>query len=413
MKNIGKFLCSKWTLGSLLVVLFYGMCMVGIYFSGYKVVPKKLNNLPVAVVNQDTQSYKLKKQLVRQLPFKHVKYHYSLKKAKEKLRNKKIYLIVDIPTNFQKNVTKGEKANLHFYVNEANPMTAVSGMENVANTIGATVENKITQKRGKAIFTAVQLKQLKAQLTKAVQESPQQAQAIQTKGTTTAKGIKRQANNLYSPQNGGISYKLHKINKVKSGMNHTMAPFFLSLAFYIGSMIGALVLYLSFSEFVYKVGKLKTYGLSELAMLLIAIIAPVCILGIATWLNNFSSTEFMNLWLSHGLELFAAMNFNFIFNLLLGQLGIMINVPIMMIQIVSGAGLIPKLILPPFFKFMSIISPTYYAIQADFSILGDRLDIGHHLISLIYLSVVTIIISLCIVIFKKYNKKIGESKQLI
>lgn len=405
MKNIGKFLSNKWTIGALLVVLFYGICMVGIYFSGYKVVPNHLKDLPVAVVSQDPDSHTLKKQLVQQLPFKHVKHNYSLKEAKKKLREKDIYLIVNIPSKFQNKVAKGKKTNLHFYINEANPMTAVSGMESVAQTVGATVENSIYKKRGEAVFTAVQLKQLKAQLTQTIKEAPQQSQVIQAKGNITANNIKKQAHNLYNPANGGTSYKIHKINKVKSGMNHTMAPFFLSLAFYIGSMIGALVLYLAFSEFVHRVGKLKAYWLSELAMLLIAIIAPVCILGVATWLNKFSSTEFMNLWLSHGLELFAAMNFNFIFNLLLGQLGVMINVPIMMIQIVSGAGLIPKLILPAFFKFMSVISPTYYAIQADFSILGDQIGMGSQLMSLVYLAVGAIIISLLVIIIKQYGKQ--------
>ncbi len=413
MKSIGKFLCNKWTIGSLLIVLFYGMCMVGIYFSGYKVVPSHLKDLPIAVVSQDSDSHALKKQLVRQLPFKHIKYNYSLKTAKIKLKNKKIYLIVNIPTNFQKKIINGKKTNLHFYVNEANPMTAVSGMESVAKTVGATVENKITKKRGEAIFTTVQLKQLKAQLAKAIKEAPQQAKAIQAQGTVAERKLKKQADSLYNPKDGGVSYKLHKMNKVKSGMNHTMAPFFLALAFYIGSMIGALVLYLAFSEFSQKIGKFKAYGMSELAILLISVIAPVCILGIATWLNNFSSTEFMKLWLNHGLELFAAMNFNFIFNLLFGQLGIMFNVPIMMIQIVSGAGLIPKLILPGFFKFMSFISPTYYAIQADFGVLGNQVGIGQHLMSLIYLSVVIVIINLFIVMMKKYSKAVISEQSLL
>ncbi|GMA69775.1 hypothetical protein GCM10025879_10210 [Leuconostoc litchii] len=58
-----KFIVSKGVIGALIIVLFYGLLMVGIYFSGYKVVPSKINQLPVAIVNQDKDSTTLKKQL--------------------------------------------------------------------------------------------------------------------------------------------------------------------------------------------------------------------------------------------------------------------------------------------------------------------------------------------------------------
>jgi ABC-type multidrug transport system permease subunit len=114
-------------------------------------------------------------------------------------------------------------------------------------------------------------------------------------------------------------------------------------------------------------------------------------------------SEYTSLWLNHGFELFAALNINFIFNLLLGQLGVIINVPVMMIQIVSGAGLIPYLILPNFFKFMSNISPTYYAIQSDYNILGDRMNIANNLLLMLVLGLGSIICHLIIVALKKFQ----------
>ncbi|EEJ41588.1 hypothetical protein HMPREF0555_1834 [Leuconostoc mesenteroides subsp. cremoris ATCC 19254] len=62
-----KFIVSKGVIGALIIVLFYGLLMVGIYFSGYKVVPSKINQLPVAIVNQDKDSTTLKKQLKKKL----------------------------------------------------------------------------------------------------------------------------------------------------------------------------------------------------------------------------------------------------------------------------------------------------------------------------------------------------------
>ena len=57
--NFKKFLLNKGVIGALIIVLFYGLLMVGIYFSGYKAVPSKIDQLPVAVVSQDKDSTKI------------------------------------------------------------------------------------------------------------------------------------------------------------------------------------------------------------------------------------------------------------------------------------------------------------------------------------------------------------------
>lgn len=138
-----KFIVSKGVIGALIIVLFYGLLMVGIYFSGYKVVPSKINQLPVAIVNQDKDSTTLKKQLKKSLPFKHVKTDLNMKQAKSQLNDREIYLIIDIPKDFNANLKKIDgqsKGELKFYINYANPMTSVSAMETVAKSVGNHVQ---------------------------------------------------------------------------------------------------------------------------------------------------------------------------------------------------------------------------------------------------------------------------------
>ena len=400
MNAIKKFFTNKFTIASFLVILFYGMCMIGIYFSGYKVVPDKIEDLPIAIVNEDTDSEALAKQLTSEMPFNHIQKNDSLKTAKQKLKNRDVYLVIYIPKDFQSQIKNGESTEIGFYVNEANPMTAVQSMESVANTIGANVRQSIILTRDKEIFTKIELAQLKTELETLIAQNPTNSDSIQADGEEQTEKINTLASSLYKDN---ISYKIHKINHTKTGMNYTMAPFFISLAFYIGAMIGAMILALAFKEFAGKIGKWKAYGLAELAIIMMSIIAPLIILIVAKQMNHYSMSEYTSLWLNHGFELFAALNINFIFNLLLGQLGIIINVPVMMIQIVSGAGLIPYLILPNFFKFMSNISPTYYAIQSDYNILGDRMNIANNLLLMLVLGLGSIICHLIIVALKKFQ----------
>ncbi|MGO3500010.1 YhgE/Pip domain-containing protein [Leuconostoc falkenbergense] len=127
--NFKKFLLNKGVIGALIIVLFYGLLMVGIYFSGYKAVPSKIDQLPVAVVSQDKDSTKLADQLEDALPFKHIKKNLSLSEAKAQLNDRKIYLIINVPKNFNANLKKIDgksTAKLKFYINYADPTTEVN-----------------------------------------------------------------------------------------------------------------------------------------------------------------------------------------------------------------------------------------------------------------------------------------------
>ncbi|KRM96457.1 hypothetical protein FC19_GL000749 [Liquorilactobacillus aquaticus DSM 21051] len=410
MNNVRKFLISKGTIGALFMILFYGLVMVGTYFSGYKVIPHKVKDLPVAIVNQDNQSQGLKKQLKKDLPFHHVRTQYNLSQAQKKLKNRKVYMIIQIPQNFHNNIVKQKQnTNLKFWINESNPTTAVTAMESTANLIGSSIKNKVTLTSGQAIFTKSQLLALQSQTEQEIKNNPAAAKEIQAKAQQQSKNITSTSAALYKKAGNTVNYKIKKINKVPSGMNHSMAPFFLSLAFYIGSMIGAMILYMTYNEFVSIIGKWKSYALTELSIVLLAVIAPPLVIALAKHLNSFDNQAFLQLWMVHGTELFTALNVNFIFTLILGQLGILINMPFMLVQVVSGAGLIPAMILPRFFKIMSSVSPCFYTIQADFNLLYGGPDYHHLLLSLILLGLASIIIHLIIVSCKTY-KKFGVTK---
>ncbi|GAJ25395.1 hypothetical protein JCM15457_259 [Liquorilactobacillus sucicola DSM 21376 = JCM 15457] len=161
---------------------------------------------------------------------------------------------------------------------------------------------------------------------------------------------------------------------------------------------------MTYNEFIRTIGKWKSYALSEVSIILLAVIAPPIVLSLAKHLNGFDTQAFLHLWVVHGVELFTALNVNFIFTLILGQLGILINMPFMLIQVVSGAGLIPQIILPNFFKIMSKVSPCFYTIQADFNLLYGGPSNNRLILSLILLGLAAIAAHLVVVGCKTYKK---------
>ncbi len=144
-------------------------------------MPSKINQLPVAIVNQDKDSTTLKKQLKKSLPFKHVKTDLNMKQAKSQLNDREIYLIIDIPKDFNANLKKIDgqsKGELKFYINYANPMTSVSAMETVAKSVGNHVQKSVLLQQSKGILTATELSQLESETKSLITANPTQKDAI-------------------------------------------------------------------------------------------------------------------------------------------------------------------------------------------------------------------------------------------
>ncbi|MNC22507.1 hypothetical protein D3C75_705090 [compost metagenome] len=75
------------------------------------------------------------------------------------------------------------------------------------------------------------------------------------------------------------------------------------------------------------------------------------------------------MWLLHSLELFGAIQFTSVFCLLLGQAGMLLNMPLLLIQTISSGAVLPRAMMPGFFQAISHISVMYYTVQLDYNTL--------------------------------------------
>lgn len=404
-----KFLQSKGVVGSLIIILFYGLLMVGVYFSGYKAIPSKINQLPVAIVNQDNASRPLANQLKNKLPFKHIKTNLTFTEAKNQLQDRKVYLIINVPKNFNddiKDITHSSTATLKFYINYSNPTTVTTTMESASKALGSQIQKSVLLKQGQSILTIAELNQLQKQVTTAIAANPNQRDIILKQATTTKNDATKQIKKTYQNIAKTYDYHIIKVNQVPSGMHHSMAPFFLTLSFYIGSMIAAMLIVTSYKSFSPLIGRWRAYLYTEITIGVLSVFAPLLIIGLSKYMLNFNANIYWQLWLTHSIELFSALNINLVFSLILGQLGIMINMPFMLVQVISGAGMIPQCLLPKFFKIMSYISPSFYTIQSDFNILYG----GNHtqilLLKLLTIGLVAVALHLIIVACQKNKSAI-------
>lgn len=433
-----QFISSKGPILALVVGLLYGIIVFFIYYSGYSAVPNNVDELPVTMVNQDQKSNTLTKQIKKALPYKHIKSTTNLSNAKKALNNRDTFLIINIPKNFANDISANKQPNLNFYINESNQTSVVSAMKSTATTIGNTVQQQIGVQKGTLLIAKPQLESLQQQLkqdqatakakinqqkqvistapaeqqaalTQKLEEQTNQAQ-VKAQQTATEKKDKiiSNAQSQAQPLINNININIERQNKVDTGLNNSLAPFFASLSIYLGSLIGALILYNTYAKFAPQIGRFKAFANLELTMFLEAII----IAGVVSWAISamIGTGNFGELWLSHLLTIFAAYNFNSIMLLILGQVGTALNIFLTMLQVVAGAGMVPVATMNTFFKSIHSFTPMYYGITNDFNAMYGGTTTSSLWYSFIALIVGIIVINLIIVTFKKQQTMLRFDK---
>ncbi|ANK61448.1 YhgE/Pip domain-containing protein [Loigolactobacillus backii] len=429
--KLKKFLFSRGPILSLIVAILFGVFVFMIYYSGYHAMPTNLDQLSVTVVNQDKASQKLQGQLKSALPFDHVKTTENLSQAKKDLNDRKTNFIVAIPDNFQANIKQNKSTALNFYINESMQTSVVSSMRTIAKTIGANVNQQVIVQKGQTMLTESQLGILqksvatqKSALEKEVaagkqtiaaapaasqpalsaqlqQKTQAGTQKIQSTANTQESAIKQKVAQTYKPVSNSVKTKIHRVNKVKSGMNNSMAPFIANLAIYLGSLIGVLVLYGTYVKFAKQFGRFQSFGLLEVTMAILAIVSTSIVSASIVWSMGLAGSKFVGLWINHSLMLFAAYNLNAVLVLILGQVATTLNIFLTMIQVVAGAGTLPVASLNGFFTVAHYVSPIYYGVMSDFNTMYGGPSSTSLLLQLGLLIVGLIVVNLIIVTFRK------------
>lgn len=431
--NLKKFLTSRGVILATIVSILYGCLIFTIYFTGYQAMPKHVDKLTVTVVNRNKNTKTLANQVEKALPFKHIKKVSSLSIAKTQLHHKKSAMIIEIPKNFKSKITSNSPTNLNFYIDEATPYSQVSALKTVSQKIGNTVNQQVIIEKGKAMLAKAPMTSLEktaqakqAQLQNQLQAKKQQLaqasraqqprleallkqqelaakQKLETQVNQQASGIRNRVSNAYQNVDRSVETNFVRVHPVKTGMNHALAPFIANIAVYLGTLIGALLLYGTYAKFAPIIGRFKSFSFLEIAAVLLAIIGSLFTSwGIAGFMG-LGGSQFINLWLNHGLEIFASLNFNLILVLLLGQIGTALNIFLTMIQVVSGAGMIPLITLNSFFKAAHYVSPMFYSVQSDFNIMFGGNQTGMYWGQLILLSLGILILNIVIVTFRKHQ----------
>ncbi|MDM5221059.1 ABC transporter permease [Peribacillus sp. NJ11] len=366
-----QFLKTKGATATIFMGIFYAIAMLGIFLPGYTSIPGNIDKLPIAIVNDDAGEYgaKIADQLQENLPFKEIDRDLTNKQALNNLEHNDLSLVVHIPETFSADMQKGEASSgIDFTINEAGATTVSSTMNSVVNEINNQLSTQFSEQTAQGVLMNFNV--------------PEEQAAELAKKIETA-----YVGNVVT------------INEVPDGMNNNMLPMFLTMAGYTGAMIGAMQLVGAFKESRGKASKTRLFSYVQLTALLVAVVSSLVALGVTYLINEPSGDLFFSLVGQQILNYMVCFNFTAIIIFLIGEGGMILNLPILLIQTLANGATITRDMMYLPYEWMSHISPMYYSVQAYFANLYGSISPSPYIWSMVAVGAGALLINIAIVAF--------------
>jgi len=354
---------------SIFMGIFYAIAMLLIFLLGYSALPGNMDELKVAIINDDAgeSGSQIAEQLTESLPFK-IDTELTNEKALDKLGDNKYALVIHIPETFTENAQKGESAQIDFTVNEASATMVSSAMNSVVTEINNQLSTSFSTQTAQGVLLNMNVPE-------------EQATAIAEQIETAYVG----------------NYVI--MNDVPDGMHNSMLPMFLTMACYVGAMIAAMQLVGAFKLSRGKASKVKLFTYVQGSALIIAVVSTIFALIVAFSISDLDTSIIFKLAGQQILLYMAAFNVCAIFTFLIGEAGMIINIPVLLSQTIANGATMPREMMYGFFNFVSHISPMYYSVQSYYAVMFGSTEQSPFLWGLVAVAAGAMIINMIIVRF--------------
>ena len=354
---------------SIFMGIFYAIAMLLIFLLGYSALPGNMDELKVAIINDDAgeSGSQIAEQLTESLPFK-IDTELTNEKALDKLGDNKYALVIHIPETFTENAQKGESAQIDFTVNEASATMVSSAMNSVVTEINNQLSTSFSTQTAQGVLLNMNVPE-------------EQATAIAEQIETAYVG----------------NYVI--MNDVPDGMHNSMLPMFLTMACYVGAMIAAMQLVGAFKLSRGKASKVKLFTYVQGSALIIAVVSTIFALIVAFSISDLDTSIIFKLAGQQILLYMAAFNVCAIFTFLIGEAGMIINIPVLLSQTIANGATMPREMMYGYFNFVSHISPMYYSVQSYYAVMFGSTEQSPFLWGLVAVAAGAMIINMIIVRF--------------
>ena len=380
--NFKKFLGLQGVKASIFMGIFYAVAMLLIFLLGYSALPGNMDDLKVAIVNDDAgeAGAQITTQLTESLPFKTIDTDLTNEKALEKLEDNKYALVIHIPENFSGNAQQGQSAQIDFTVNEASATMVSSAMKSVVDQINNNLSTSFSTKTATGVLMNFNV--------------PEEQAAE----------IAQQIENSYVG-----NYVV--VNDIPDGMHNTMLPMFLTMACYVGAMIAAMQLVGSFRFSRGQASRPKLFAYVQGAALIIAVVSTIFALLVSYIIADINMDILFKLAGQQILLYMSAFNVCAIFVFLIGEAGMILNIPVLLSQTIANGMTMPRDMMYSYFDVVSYITPMYYSVNSYLAVMFGSTGQSQFIWGLVAVGVGALVINMIIVAL--VHKKEPTAKQIL
>lgn len=369
MKVLKAFFKRKETYLGIAVALLFQIIFFSVWLTAYDGIDERLDQFNVAVFNNDEQAcgQSIAETLEKEAPFQ-VEEVNHFKEALNDMDHRKWDMVIDIPASFSEDILNGQPADINYYINQSTPSLTKQIMETAATTVTQTINDEV--------YVAMQ-SNLADELPEAIAaESPQPEIAAQIADVIMEEIQKMSQNNV-------VEASIIKTNDV-DGFKATMIPLMVVLASFIGAMIMGQQLQFASDALKGSFNKWALFLIRQIINMGLAFSISIITLIIMRIFSVTIETDLLLAWIFQSILFFSFLCISQIFVILFGNAGMVFNIALTAIQLVSSGALVPRTLLSSFFQKIGSILPATHGVNGYFSSIyggGDLpSDINHLLI---------------------------------
>lgn len=370
--TLTAFLKPATTKVGIITAIMFQLLFSLIWMTGYKGVTDNTSQLKIAIVNEDQGlGSKIVQNLQGNLPFQ-TELIASNEQAQKMLNDRQVQMVMHISADFSKQLqTPEQTVPITYTINESNPSMTKSVMQAVAGNVTASVNKEAVAAGASAVLTQMNPK-LPAE------QASQIAQGLATKVTSD----------------------IQSTNKVKD-MPNQMLPMMLVLASIVGTMIMGMNFNVSTNILGASVNKM-----SKMAARIVVTVIAVVVVGLisATMvvaLGGHVEKGFLSLWAFETLFLLTFALVAQMFLTLFGNVGMLFNIAMLSLQLVSSGAIVPRELLSPLYHTISNAFPATYAVNGLMNILFGGPGVAKEVGFLFLIAAVALVIDILVVSAKK------------
>lgn len=332
-----------------------------VWMTGYNGVTTRIDQLHVGIVNEDKQfGAAIVEQLHSSLPVK-TEVIADNEAAQMKLNERELQMVIRIPATFSAEAAAADsKATLEYTLNESNPALIKSMMNSISAQVTASV-NKVVIGNG-------------------VQQMLTQAKLPVDQVTAASASLSER-----------VVSDVKSVNIV-DGMNNQMVPMMMVLASFVGAMIMGMNIHQSSMMLASQAGRRQRFMARAVINVIAAVGVSLVGSTLITALGGQAEHGFIAMW---GILCLILLTFMFVtqmFLLIFGMAGMLFNILMLSVQLVTSGAMVPRELLSDFYIGLGSVLPATYAVEGAMNVLFGGPSVGPAVLTLLTITLVAFIL---------------------